>query len=64
MNSLRYLAALFLLFTIQLSAGKDAKMYPTFTLVGPDGMIVTGGCPFPSENLERIIAVKTAPHGL
>jgi hypothetical protein len=36
----------------------NVKMYPAFTLVGPDGKIVIGSCPYPSENLEKILAVK------
>lgn len=34
----------------------NVKMYPTFTLIGPDGKIVNGVCPLPSENLERTLA--------
>jgi hypothetical protein len=36
----------------------NVQMYPAFTLVGRDGKIVIGSCPYPSENLERILAVK------
>jgi len=39
----------------------NVKMYPSFTLIGPDGKTVVTGCPYPSENLERIIAVKLTP---
>jgi hypothetical protein len=41
----------------------NVKMYPTFTLVGPDGKIIISSCPYPSENLERTIVVKTVPRG-
>jgi hypothetical protein len=39
----------------------NVKMYPSFILVGPDGKTVIGSCPYPSENLERIVAVKINP---
>lgn len=37
----------------------DVKIYPSFLLVGPDGMIVIRNCPFPSENLEAIVKKLT-----
>lgn len=39
----------------------NVKMYPAFILVGRDGKTVSSGCPFPSENLERTLAVKFTP---
>jgi hypothetical protein len=39
----------------------NIRMYPAFILVGPDGKTVISGCPFPSENLERSLAVKFSP---
>jgi peroxiredoxin len=36
----------------------NVKMYPAFIIVGRDGKTVSPGCPFPSENLERILSVK------
>jgi peroxiredoxin len=39
----------------------NVKMYPAFIIIGPDGKTVSPGSPFPSENLERTLAVKFAP---
>jgi len=39
----------------------NVKMYPSFILIGPDGKTITGSCPYPSENLERTLAVKFIP---
>lgn len=39
----------------------NIKMYPAFIIVGPDGKTVSPSSPFPSENLERALAVKFAP---
>jgi hypothetical protein len=36
----------------------NVRMYPSFILIGPEGITVTGSCQYPSENLERILAVK------
>jgi hypothetical protein len=37
----------------------DIKIYPSFLLVDPEGMIVMRNCPFPSENLESVVKKLT-----
>jgi hypothetical protein len=36
----------------------NVRVYPTFTLIGADGKIISQSCTFPSENLERTVALK------
>jgi len=39
----------------------NVRMYPAFIIIDPEGKTVSPGAPFPSENLERSLAVKFAP---